>query len=207
MTGDKKPPYRRCPSTRRLKRMLRLLLVCATSLTLVAWLRSTYAVDDLSVGLTGNHAFGIISGRGLVAIQVYSGRAAEGERNTVRLGLPEWSHEFLLSHHFWFSDSNIGGGQWRIRSLVVPWWLVCSCAALSTALFVSWTWIVRWHRRRRGCCTRCGYCMTGNTSGVCPECGTAVQNKNTTRAATTPSQRRKRTDGGRRRHRRPAGDV
>ena len=23
-------------------------------------------------------------------------------------------------------------------------------------------------------CTRCGYCLTGNLSGVCPECGTRV---------------------------------
>ena len=23
-------------------------------------------------------------------------------------------------------------------------------------------------------CTRCGYCLTGNVSGVCPECGTPV---------------------------------
>jgi hypothetical protein len=25
-----------------------------------------------------------------------------------------------------------------------------------------------------GCCTRCGYNLTGNTTGVCPECGTTV---------------------------------
>lgn len=29
-------------------------------------------------------------------------------------------------------------------------------------------------RRRRGQCTKCGYNLTGNTSSVCPECGTAV---------------------------------
>ena len=32
-------------------------------------------------------------------------------------------------------------------------------------------------RRRgypRGCCSRCGYDLTGNESGVCPECGKAV---------------------------------
>ncbi|MBU0640342.1 MAG: hypothetical protein KKB50_15875 [Planctomycetes bacterium] len=26
-------------------------------------------------------------------------------------------------------------------------------------------------RSRPGCCTRCGYNLTGNVSGVCPECG------------------------------------
>jgi hypothetical protein len=29
-------------------------------------------------------------------------------------------------------------------------------------------------RRRKGLCTGCAYSLTGNTSGVCPECGRAV---------------------------------
>ena len=32
----------------------------------------------------------------------------------------------------------------------------------------------RWRRRRQGQCLKCGYSLTGNTSGVCPECGTDV---------------------------------
>ena len=35
----------------------------------------------------------------------------------------------------------------------------------------------RWQRRRhaaRGRCPACGYDLTGNASGTCPECGTAV---------------------------------
>ncbi len=32
----------------------------------------------------------------------------------------------------------------------------------------------KWHRRRRGLCVTCAYDLTGNTSGVCPECGTAI---------------------------------
>ena len=27
------------------------------------------------------------------------------------------------------------------------------------------------------CCSFCGYCLTGNTSGVCPECGTTVKSE------------------------------
>ena len=30
-------------------------------------------------------------------------------------------------------------------------------------------------RRERGLCTHCRYDLTGNESGVCPECGTEVQ--------------------------------
>jgi len=32
----------------------------------------------------------------------------------------------------------------------------------------------RWRRRRAGRCIRCGYDLTGNESGVCPECGQAA---------------------------------
>ncbi len=32
----------------------------------------------------------------------------------------------------------------------------------------------RHRRRRRGLCAACGYDLTGNTSGVCPECGVSV---------------------------------
>jgi hypothetical protein len=32
-----------------------------------------------------------------------------------------------------------------------------------------------WRRSLHGCCRKCGYELTGNLSGVCPECGTAVK--------------------------------
>jgi hypothetical protein len=32
----------------------------------------------------------------------------------------------------------------------------------------------RRRRRQRGCCLHCGYCLIGNTSGTCPECGAVV---------------------------------
>ena len=32
----------------------------------------------------------------------------------------------------------------------------------------------RWRRRREGLCLKCAYDLTGNVSGVCPECGVEV---------------------------------
>lgn len=32
----------------------------------------------------------------------------------------------------------------------------------------------RWHRKRNGRCTDCGYSVMGNVSGVCPECGNQI---------------------------------
>lgn len=46
---------------------------------------------------------------------------------------------------------------------------------LLSALAVAPWRIAAWHRRRKpGCCTACGYDLTGNVSGRCPECGRAV---------------------------------
>jgi len=33
----------------------------------------------------------------------------------------------------------------------------------------------RYRRRRKGLCVKCGYNLTGNKSGVCPECGTEIK--------------------------------
>jgi hypothetical protein len=33
----------------------------------------------------------------------------------------------------------------------------------------------RWRRRRKNQCVHCGYDLNGNVSGVCPECGTKVE--------------------------------
>ena len=40
------------------------------------------------------------------------------------------------------------------------------------------------HRRRHGLCLRCGYNLTGNVSGICPECGTSIQSANAVQGST-----------------------
>ena len=65
------------------------------------------------------------------------------------------------------------------RLLGLPGWfyifpVVISAAAGIVAARGSWALSVRRHRRSLGRCPDCGYDLTGNTSGVCPECGTAV---------------------------------
>ena len=36
---------------------------------------------------------------------------------------------------------------------------------------------IRWLRRKHGLCVRCGYNLTGNTSGICSECGEPTTRK------------------------------
>ena len=54
--------------------------------------------------------------------------------------------------------------------VTAPHWGLGLAAAVPPALL-----LFRWHRRRRrplaGHCRSCGYDLTGNVSGVCPECG------------------------------------
>ena len=57
---------------------------------------------------------------------------------------------------------------WR---LMVPWWMLCF---LFSMLPTAWFMIRRGTRQARSAsrCSQCDYDLTGNVSGVCPECGT-----------------------------------
>ncbi len=48
------------------------------------------------------------------------------------------------------------------------------CLVIPPSLGIVRGPVRRWRRRKRNLCVHCGYNLTGNTSGVCPECGTAV---------------------------------
>jgi|GEM_PF-2856401 len=68
---------------------------------------------------------------------------------------------------------------------LTPMALYLPCWAIQIPLIVATGLLLRpWWRQRRamrwlgeGKCAKCGYDLTGNVSGVCPECGTAVAAK------------------------------
>ncbi len=81
-----------------------------------------------------------------------------------------------------YSLSETPGFNWKYQSFtlevawgsatitVVPLWILLLLAAIPT--------VVLWLRDRRyppGHCRKCGYDLTGNVSGICPECGTAIR--------------------------------
>lgn len=71
-----------------------------------------------------------------------------------------------LPHTEYNAQSTIG--VWS--ELVIPLWFL----TLASALPLAW---LLWRRRRRprpGVCGKCAYDLTGNVSGVCPECGTPI---------------------------------
>ncbi len=62
------------------------------------------------------------------------------------------------------------GSNRTIKTRSVPLWVPWVIVAIPTALLF-------WLDRRRipsGYCKKCGYDLTGNVSGVCPECGEMV---------------------------------
>ena len=54
---------------------------------------------------------------------------------------------------------------------VLSIWPVFFAALICTAAF----WALDAPRRPDGTCGQCGYDLTGNVSGVCPECGTEIR--------------------------------
>ena len=61
----------------------------------------------------------------------------------------------------------------------VRWGIDACAAALLCIVIIFIEYDRRLHRQQsralRGQCLNCGYSLTGNVSGVCPECGTTVE--------------------------------
>ena len=72
----------------------------------------------------------------------------------------------------WF-DSFVTLDGWNM--IVIPLWLPLACVSLLT--------LVLFIRNRpqplEGFCMECSYDLTGNVSGVCPECGTKIERDST----------------------------
>jgi hypothetical protein len=59
------------------------------------------------------------------------------------------------------------------RYLSLPLILLALAGFASDSVCLAW-WFVRQRRIPPHCCQKCGYDLTGNTSGTCPECGAAT---------------------------------
>ncbi len=78
---------------------------------------------------------------------------------------------------FYFRD--FVDGQWIFRTIEIgipPWSFLFLFGVYPTIALIHPP-LRRYRRRKRGLCVRCGYNLTGNESGVCPECGAEVRRK------------------------------
>jgi hypothetical protein len=57
------------------------------------------------------------------------------------------------------------------NALRIPLWIPAAAATIPA--------IILWRRKRPqvGNCPTCGYNLTGNVSGICPECGSETENR------------------------------
>lgn len=62
----------------------------------------------------------------------------------------------------------------RVALVGAPIWFAALVALLYPILVILRGPLRRMRRRKRGRCEQCNYNLTGNTSGMCPECGKAV---------------------------------
>jgi uncharacterized paraquat-inducible protein A len=66
--------------------------------------------------------------------------------------------------------------HWLLRYALLIWCLLFVLPA--SRLAMAWyRRLMTWDQSQSGYCCCCRYNLTGNTSGVCPECGTPVAEK------------------------------
>jgi len=79
-----------------------------------------------------------------------------------------YAHHLKERHHYNHLSEPILVSN---RKLLLVGGCVSGCILLASCLVGP---VHSWRRRRNGCCGQCGYCLTGNVSGICPECGTPI---------------------------------
>jgi hypothetical protein len=96
-----------------------------------------------------------------------------GVRTQKSSGLFTSRESYLLYSDCWCQDH-----QWFLHPFLatvrVPFlYLFLAFITYPTIAFICGP-LRRWRRRRKGLCLKCAYNLTGNVSGVCPECGKAI---------------------------------
>lgn len=135
------------------------LLMCAASVAL--WVRSYEPTQYIGDGFDW-HGLQAGSIRGSLLIDTQNAKTSR----TVVTRKPDGTE--VVSHYM--------VAYAPTHRLSVPYLAIVSATmTLPIAWLASFARTTRCRRRRRqGKCLRCGYDLTGNISGTCPECGTAV---------------------------------
>ena len=64
----------------------------------------------------------------------------------------------------------------QVVTVRLPCWMLLNLCIAYPGLVLVRNTITRRRRNRPGLCVSCGYNLTGNVSGICPECGSAIVN-------------------------------
>lgn len=66
--------------------------------------------------------------------------------------------------------------SWCIAAAIRPWLFVLLGLIYPLYVFGVLPFVIRRRRQQKGLCIHCAYDLTGNESGVCPECGKRTVN-------------------------------
>ena len=145
--------YRR-PS--RLRRVAKWVGLGVYVVILCLWALSSWFFVHYN-GANGNHSLGF--GQVLFNAQV------QGD-------FDKWNYGEIIQTPWWIRIGLVHPltlVQNGVRAWIIPLWIPFLAVAIPSAIL----W--RQDRRpRKGHCPHCGYNLTGNESGVCPECSTPV---------------------------------
>lgn len=165
------------------------VVICIASI--VIWIRSYFDSDALYVTyhsrpyvrhihrryrvvtLYGFVTLHIKTGRGFIRIETYDNGASETPipLATIERGLSVPADLFSVGHRV---TSWLGFGYSNIDSAYIfPMWIVTVVFAALPVLREGRV-VVRRLRHSTNRCPKCSYDLTGNESGVCPECGSPV---------------------------------
>ena len=149
--------------TRRLLNLLTVLSLLLCVAVCVLWVRSRSASDSvqwrrISGGTVETWLLLVADGRvGLDGERVSAQNLPPGSDVSWGFGLP------TRLPPGWRRDSTLPLWHLVVYTSALPlWWLVHRTSGAAAS---------RTRRRDLGLCPGCGYDLTGNVSGVCPECG------------------------------------
>jgi len=182
--------------TRRLLDILGALSLLLVMAIVVLWVRSYLVGDIVEFGVVGGncHIVQSIFGRLHLLSRLDGGYTVTGVQHTADRLVPQTQWQGGMSGYpprvNWccgfvcqtYSKQHMSGNVGdrppvtHHRLIVVPYWLPAALFAIPPAV-----WLIalrrRWRRRYRlahGLCLTCGYNLTGNVTGRCPECGAPV---------------------------------
>jgi len=164
--------------TRRLLNLLTALSLLLCVAVVALWVRSHEVQDDYDVGATSfTSRWGT-----LIVLHYYEYPpdihvSAAGhtvtpvvDSNYTWAMIDESTSGYAFAGFGW---GTVRDGPYQAWKLSLPHWFLAALLAVAPAARVCGV-LVRRSRQRRQRCRACGYDLTGNETGVCPECGGRV---------------------------------
>jgi hypothetical protein len=142
-------------------------------LVVLAWTRSYWRMDEFTLPWGPSRLIEVTSICGALQIDNDVPLRDHGKSGVSWYVGYHPSRDEELSFGFAFLSERAASGAARIL-VEFPWWCPALIFAIAPILAIRRGYR-RFKRDAANCCQNCGYDLTGNVSGVCPECGMKVE--------------------------------